>query len=259
VLALRAALETPEKTAALVTPDAGLARRVAAKLARWNVAAAPSAGLALRETPLGLLLLLIADLAVDDAEPRALAALVGNGRVGLGLSPADRAAAASAVIDQLRGPRRALTLEALIDRAAPLAGQAFAAIATALAPVKVVLGGDEVDLSRLAEALADAAEAIAACPDDPGGAQVWAGSQGAAAVRALRALAAEGDALDAVAPDDAPRALGALIGSAPVAPEGAEHPRLAIWGPLEARLQRRERRTRKGKWWGTTQLDCHRQ
>ncbi|MFZ4603836.1 MAG: PD-(D/E)XK nuclease family protein, partial [Caulobacterales bacterium] len=225
---------------ALVTPDAGLARRVAAKLVRWGVAATPSAGLSLRETPLGLLLLLLADLAVDDSEPRALAALAGNGRVGLGLSTSERAAAVSAVIDQLRGPRRAHTLAALIESAAPLAVQALSAIATALAPIKAVLAGEEVDLSRLAQALADASEAIAACPEDPGGAQVWAGSQGAAAVRALRALAAEGDALDAVAPDDAPRALGALIGSAAVAPEGPEHPRLAIWGPLEARLQRRD-------------------
>ena len=36
-LLLREALETPERTAALVTPDQVLARRVSAKLARWGV------------------------------------------------------------------------------------------------------------------------------------------------------------------------------------------------------------------------------
>ena len=35
-LLLREALETPDRTAALVAPDQALARRVAAKLARWG-------------------------------------------------------------------------------------------------------------------------------------------------------------------------------------------------------------------------------
>ncbi len=38
-LVLREALETPGRTAALVTPDAALARRVSARLTRWGVAA----------------------------------------------------------------------------------------------------------------------------------------------------------------------------------------------------------------------------
>src|SRR3546814_11513779 len=43
-LALRRALDTPEQTAALVTPDRGLARRVAAHLKRWGIAIDDSAG-----------------------------------------------------------------------------------------------------------------------------------------------------------------------------------------------------------------------
>src|SRR5262249_47214159 len=46
-LLLRETLETPELTAALVAPDPALARRVAAKLARWGVVADSSAGEAL--------------------------------------------------------------------------------------------------------------------------------------------------------------------------------------------------------------------
>ena len=37
-VALRETVEDPERTAALVTPDVGLGRRVTAALARWNVA-----------------------------------------------------------------------------------------------------------------------------------------------------------------------------------------------------------------------------
>ena len=50
-VALREAVETPDKTAALVTPDRALARRVLAALERWNVAADDSGGDALRRHP----------------------------------------------------------------------------------------------------------------------------------------------------------------------------------------------------------------
>ena len=43
-VAMREALETPGRTAALITPDAALARRVAAELARWGVEVENSAG-----------------------------------------------------------------------------------------------------------------------------------------------------------------------------------------------------------------------
>ena len=50
-VALREALETPGKTAALVTPDRALARRVVAALERWQVAVDDSGGDALADTP----------------------------------------------------------------------------------------------------------------------------------------------------------------------------------------------------------------
>src|SRR2546428_829747 len=43
-VALREVLETPGKTAALITPDRGLARRVLAALERWKVAVDDSGG-----------------------------------------------------------------------------------------------------------------------------------------------------------------------------------------------------------------------
>ena len=49
-LALREALETPGRTAALVTPDRNLARRVAAEMTRWDIAIDDSAGRPLAHT-----------------------------------------------------------------------------------------------------------------------------------------------------------------------------------------------------------------
>lgn len=52
-IALRETIETPGRTAALVTPDRGLARRVCTELARFGVDVEDSAGTPLARTPQG--------------------------------------------------------------------------------------------------------------------------------------------------------------------------------------------------------------
>lgn len=74
-LCLREALETG-KSSALVTPDRDLARRVKAALARWNITPDDSAGLPLAQTPPGIFLRLIADLAGGQISPVQLLALL---------------------------------------------------------------------------------------------------------------------------------------------------------------------------------------
>ena len=53
-ISLREAIETPGKTAALVTPDRALARRVVAALERWKVEVDDSGGDKLADTPAGI-------------------------------------------------------------------------------------------------------------------------------------------------------------------------------------------------------------
>ena len=53
-VALRETLEDKAKTAALVTPDRALARRVVAALERWQVAVDDSGGDALADTSAGV-------------------------------------------------------------------------------------------------------------------------------------------------------------------------------------------------------------
>src|SRR5260221_658298 len=60
---LRRTLETPDATAALVTPDRELARRVAAELRRWCIDIDDSAGLPLNRTPPGAFRRPVLDLA----------------------------------------------------------------------------------------------------------------------------------------------------------------------------------------------------
>jgi len=71
-VALREAVEG-KKSAALVTPDRALARRVIAALERWNVAADDSGGDRLAETPAGRFACLAAETALAGVRPASLA------------------------------------------------------------------------------------------------------------------------------------------------------------------------------------------
>jgi len=75
-VALREATEDPDKTAALVTPDREIARRVLAALARWNVAVEDSGGVDLGDTLPGVLARLAAQAAIEGLPPAGLLALL---------------------------------------------------------------------------------------------------------------------------------------------------------------------------------------
>src|SRR6202007_2476863 len=103
-LALRQALETQGRSAALVTPDRNLARRVAAELRRWDIAIDDSAGRPLAHTGAGAFLCLVAEAAQARFAPVPLLALLKHpfARAG-GDAPAFRAMA-RALDKALRGP-----------------------------------------------------------------------------------------------------------------------------------------------------------
>ena len=92
------------KTAALVTPDRALGRRVLTALTRWNIAAEDSGGNALADTPAGIFARLSADTALGGLEPVPLLALLKHPLTKPPLRDKDRAIAAleRAI---LRGPR----------------------------------------------------------------------------------------------------------------------------------------------------------
>ncbi len=99
-VALREAVEVPGKTAALVTPDRALARRVLAALARWNVPVDDSGGDALSDTPAGVFARLAAEAALDGLPPVTLLALLKHPLCRL-----DAAAVSTLERAILRGPR----------------------------------------------------------------------------------------------------------------------------------------------------------
>src|SRR5690348_2531321 len=103
---LREALEDPGKSAGLVTPDRGLARRVAAALERWNVIIEDTGGDRLADTPAGIFAFLAAEAALGGLAPVTLLALAKHPLFRLG-APPERHASAIAALERavLRGPR----------------------------------------------------------------------------------------------------------------------------------------------------------
>ncbi len=229
-LALREALETPGKTAALVTPDRQLAARVSGLLARWGIEADDSAGKKLSETPAGTLLLGIASAAAEELAPVPLLALLKHPLVGG--EDDDRLSWLDAVrkLDlKLRGPRPAAGIAGLDahfgslgewQKARPRVGKIDGLL------------GEPLSLAALAGVLADAAQALA---DD----RAWRGPAGRTAGELLAQLQSSPAAAQLmVGAEDAVPLLRQLLDREAVRPPYGGHPRIFIWGLLEARLQR---------------------
>jgi ATP-dependent helicase/nuclease subunit B len=233
-LALRESVETPGQTAALVTPDRTLAARVSALLARWGIEADDSAGKPLSQSPAGTLLLAIAAAAAEGFAPVALLALLKHPLVGGGGEER------RAWLDQvrgldlgLRGPRPAAGIEGLERHFAEPEKDAgpWAAVRPLLAAMEqrfrplMPLGGFAAALRETAQALC--------------GERAWSGPDGRLAGELIAELEsteeARGMALDA---DEWVPVLRQMLESRPVRPQYGGHPRLFIWGLLEARLQK---------------------
>ena len=86
-LILRETAETPGRTAALVSPDRLLARRVAIRLEAWGIRVDDSAGRPFAKTVPGTVLDLAIDAVAQDFAPSPLIALLKHPLVRLGLDP----------------------------------------------------------------------------------------------------------------------------------------------------------------------------
>ena len=102
---MRQVLETPNKTAMLITPDRTLARKVQAALMRWNILIDDSAGSALILSSPARFLALTIRVVQEDASPHALRALFKHPFATAGLPRAEFTHLANLFEEQiLRGP-----------------------------------------------------------------------------------------------------------------------------------------------------------
>lgn len=271
------------KTAALVTPDRTLARRVAGEMRRWGLEIDDSAGLPLDQTPPATLARLVAAAATGGLQPVTLLALLKHPLTRLGLTAAKvREAGRTLERAVLRGPaprhgseglktaiaaaRHQLAGETHVPRWRRMEDPDWAAIddladrlAQALAPLES-LGerAGPVSVADLAEAHVAALKAVAR---DEGGSDLalFSHEAGEALAMALTGIMeARAVGLDLMA-EDWPSVFEALIAGIPVRTRAPADPRIHIWGPLEARLHRPDTLIlaglNEGAWPATTRND----
>jgi ATP-dependent helicase/nuclease subunit B len=246
-LILRDTLESPGARAALVTPDRNLAGRVAAALLRFGIIADDSAGEPLADTPPAVFLRLLVRAVAEDLAPVPLLALLKHPFAAAGLSPlACREAARALEIRCLRGPRPMHGIAGLRQAADGQTGpSAFInRLESCLEPALRFDSAMEIAPDEAFAAVIEAAEHLATAADVDGADRLWAAEEGEAlAVRLADVRAAVAimpglrrrtlpGLLDAVLEGAVVRSRRALRGRG-----GTEHPRVFIWGLLEARLQ----------------------
>ena len=237
-LLIRQALEVPAKRVALITPDRGLAGRVVAHLKRWEIDADDTAGRPLPQTAAGRILLLLAEVAADQAAPVPLLALLTHPLAGGGEGRARWLDNARALDLALRGPRPSPGLaplaEIVREQARRGRGDGIAewwdGVEAILAPL--LTEEPEIALGEALSLLAEAGEKLC-------GTRLWAEADGrglSAWLEELRGAADEAGTRLAV--KDLPAVLRDAMDRVSVRPPWGRHPRVSIYGLLEARMSR---------------------
>ncbi|MGA7545260.1 MAG: double-strand break repair protein AddB [Methyloceanibacter sp.] len=253
-LILKSCIETPGRTAALVTPDRVLARRVAARLKRYDLAIDDSAGVPVSRTVPGAFLDLVLGAVESNFAPPELMALLKHPLALVGRQPGAARASARAlergafrdiyVGQGLAGARAALEAaradgkrrrSSITEHEQAIALKLVEDLEAAFAPLTALFGeASQHQASRLADAHAEVAEALAR---DVNGASsgLWQGDAGEALSLLLAELIDARSSLTMEAADYHPFYRTLLAGEV-VRPAASLHPRLFIWGPIEARL-----------------------
>ena len=240
-LMMRGAIEVEGRTAALATPDRQLARRVAGELRRWKIEIDDSAGLPLNRTAVGVFLSLTVQAVAEEFAPVPLLALSKHPLAANGANPAAFRRQAR-ILERycLRGARPAPGLEPLgkgLSGDHPETAEWIGRFHASVTELAALYRLPAVPPSRLIEAHVSAAEALAATDELSGAERLWAGEEGEAAANFISELSAAIETLEAIAPGDYPSLLATLMEGVVVRSQWGTHPRLFIWGLLEARLQ----------------------
>ncbi|MCB1509977.1 MAG: double-strand break repair protein AddB [Hyphomicrobiaceae bacterium] len=264
-LLLREALEHEGQTAALVTPDRLLARRVTVRLEGLGIRVDDSAGRPFAKTVPGSFLDLVVEAGARRFAPKPLAALLKHPLTRLAMPAIEvrRAARALEIIafraaylgvgldgiksalDQAaeavtQGTRRGAAVRRLWDEDWQAARALVDRLENAYAPLEALSQGtDEHPLAAFVSAHVAVAETLARIDaEDTEASQLWRDEAGQTAALLFANLESSELPELPLRFADYPDFYRALIGSEAVRPTLPTHPRVSIWGPFEARLQK---------------------
>lgn len=226
-LIMRQTLETPGKTAALVTTDRNLARRVASQLQRWNIAVDDSAGKPLALTPIGVFLRLIAEYCQEpNFDPLKFIALLKHPLSSFGKNRQE-------LLKEIRQYEK----QYLRQRQVPAdIKQPVAAYLKILAPLQQLLHNPQASFADILRLHVAIAEKIASDCNQSGDKILWRGDDGEIAARLISELLQYADTIGNISCNQYDDFFSALLGGVSVRPKYGTHPRLKILGPIESRL-----------------------
>jgi ATP-dependent helicase/nuclease subunit B len=246
-LILRETLETEGKTAALITPDRRLARRVSLSLRRWGIEIDDSGGQPLTELEIGTWMNLTAEMAADELAPVALLSFLKHPLLAASMKSEDLRGMIYLLDEMvLRGPRPNAGFDGLMEsvRALPEQKQYRASLLAWLEKMEAEMKGFTSLMSQkgtqpfrtLLEKHIRLAETLAATEEMNGAQRLWAWEAAEPMSRFLGDLWQVSRQVPDITPDDYVSLLSGLMKNVSVRSHIGAHPRLFIFGLLEARL-----------------------
>ncbi len=256
-LMLREAAEQPGQTAALVTPDTTLARRVSVRLRAWNLKVPVSTGTAFTQTQSGSFLDLVINAAAHGFEPRTVCDLLKHPMTRASMPPQELHAGTRALElavfrqpyfgEGLDGLARALdrayaergshkrrhpAVERLTESDWEAARALVKALEAAFRPlVTLFADGTPRPLADLVRGHTNAAQQLTPAEG------LWFGPAGEWGSKFFAKLMEEDTSAPAIAADDYPDFYRALVMQKSLRVDGPQHSRLWIWDSYQARLQ----------------------
>ena len=231
---IRGALEIAGKRVALITPDRELAVRVAGQLHRWGIDVDDSAGIPLLQTPPGTLALALVDAISNHFSASSILAIAKHPLVFAGTERLDWLDHVRQLDLALRGTASGIGLSAITRRLQAARKPNEALIAWWIGFAHLLSPLESADGQPFEDVLASLRDVATALTD--GG--VWRGASGRELTRSWEDVTASdlstfggADAAGLVA------TFKEIFAGAVVRPPYGGHPRVAIYGLLEARLQ----------------------
>lgn len=226
-LKMREVLNFPEKTAALVTYDRNLARRVASELERFDIKVDDSAGIPLSLTPVGIFLRLLAEAAQDLDSDTKFITLLKHPFMLFSQSPADFRKNVYDYEISLRkkfaetGEELSLFVQGIRDELKVLHEQ---------------LNSSSVNFEDILRTHIQLAETLATSDKEDGSRILWKGNDGKSAASFITKVLESAKFLGEIKGSDYLLLFCELMSLESVRSNYGTHPRLSILGPIEARL-----------------------
>ncbi len=241
-LIMRTQLEHKGKTAALVTPNRLLAQHVTAQLKRWGLNIDDSAGIPLLQTPVGIYLKIIAELASGGIRPKDFMALLKHPFTKMGMPAQDFRKYVRKLDLILRDAGNISGIDAITQAVfqdfytLPILSDILKEFETRITPLLNALAKTNASPQLLLKRQLEFAQWAASSHNSPGSDELWKQEAGHSAADLTSALLEELSVIENIQSSRWTEFLNIFLQGQIVRPMKRAHPRLSIWGMVESRM-----------------------